>query len=139
MQLVFESLTGNVRRLAGRVARQAGLPDALDLRHAVPQGDYLLLTYTFQRGTVPGATSAFLARHSAGLRGVVASGSYHWGDTFARAADLIAAHYHVPVVAKVNKAGSDADVARIVRWVQAHHRPSLSPDMLEAAWTPGSN
>lgn len=137
MQLLFDSLTGNVRRLAGRVAQQAGISDVLDLRHSLPTDDFLLLTYTFHRGAVPDATRDFLARCGHGLRGVVASGSYHWGDHFARAADHIAAQYRVPVVAKVNKGGSDADVAQIARWVHtARHVPHIP---LEDAWNPGSN
>lgn len=125
MQLIFDSLTGNVRRLAGRVTLRLDAPPALDVRHAEPDGDFLLLTYTFYRGEVPDTTLAFLARHGHRLRGVVASGSYHWGTHFARAADVIAALYGVPVVAKVNKGGTDADVAQISGWVQAHRTELL--------------
>ncbi|GMA16661.1 class Ib ribonucleoside-diphosphate reductase assembly flavoprotein NrdI [Deinococcus metallilatus] len=142
MQLVFDSLTGNVRRLVGRVARQVGGVAVLDLRRDRPEGDFLLLTYTFHRGAVPDSTRAFLARHSHRLLGVVASGSYHWGEHFARAADLIAEEYHVPVVAKVNKSGTDADVARIARWVQNRQKlasPFPLPPFPEDLWNPGSN
>lgn len=85
MQLIFDSLTGNVRRLADRVARQVGGVEVLDLRQHTPGADFLLLTYTFHRWTVPDSTQAFLTRHGHRLLGVVASGSYHWGDHFARA------------------------------------------------------
>lgn len=139
MELVFDSLTGNVRRLACRVARQVGGVEVLDLRQHPPGDDFLLLTYTFHRGAVPESTHAFLARHGHRLLGVVASGSYHWGDHFARAADLIAEAYHVPVVAKVNKGGSDVDVHRIARWVQAHRHAPPSPTLPEDAWNPGLN
>ncbi|MCP2014698.1 protein involved in ribonucleotide reduction [Deinococcus sp. HSC-46F16] len=139
MQLVFDSLTGNVRRLAGRVARQLGGLEVLDLRQGEPRGKFLLLTYTFHRGAVPDSTRAFLARHHPDLLGVVASGSYHWGDHFARAADLIATQYHVPVVAKVNKSGTDADVTQIARWVLAHQHAPSPFTLTENVWTPGPN
>lgn len=137
MHLVFDSLTGNVRRLTERVARQVGGVEVLDLRRDVPQGDFLLLTYTFHRGAVPDSTRAFLDRHGPLLRGVVASGSYHWGEHFARAADLIAEAYHVPVVAKVNKSGTDADVARIVRWLNSRPLRFSRFPLPEDPWIPG--
>lgn len=120
MQLIFDSLTGNVRRLTLGVHAEWGSPLVpLDVKAAAPTGPYLLLTYTFGSGEVPPSTAAFLARHAAGLRGVVACGSYHWGPHFARAADRISAQYGVPVVARVNKAGTAADRAVIVGWLRA--------------------
>lgn len=139
MQLVFDSLTGNVRRLADRVARQVGGVQVLDLCQGAPEDDFLLLTYTFHRGAVPESTRAFLARHSSGLLGVVASGSYHWGEHFARAADRIAGQYHVPVVAKVNKSGTEADVTQIARWMLAHQHVPSPLTLMENVWTPGPN
>ena len=116
--------------------------EVVDLCQDLPGDDFLLLTYTFHRGAVPGSTRAFLALHGHRLQGVVASGSYHWGEHFARAADLIASEYHVPVVAKVNKSGTDADVARIAHWVRNWRNPfsplSLRP-FPEDVWNPGSN
>lgn len=120
MQLVYDSLTGNVRRFAEDLARQLGGAPLLAVREAqevLPGGDYLLLTYTFGTGGVPASTQAFLQQHASRLRGVVSSGSFHWGHNFARAADVIAGQYGVPVVAKVNKAGSAADRARVLDWV----------------------
>ncbi len=121
MQLVYDSLTGNVRRFAEDLARQLGGPPALAMREAqhLP-GDYLLLTYTFGTGGVPASTQAFLQQHAARLRGVVSSGSFHWGHNFARAADVIATQYGVPVVAKINKAGSAADRLQVLDWLGQH-------------------
>lgn len=119
MHLVYDSLTGNVRRLAEDLARQlGGMPlFAVSRAQDLPEDDYLLLTYTFGTGGVPASTQAFLQERAARLRGVVSSGSFHWGQNFARAADVIAAQYAVPVVAKVNKAGSAADRLRVLDWI----------------------
>lgn len=48
----------------------------------------------------------------------MSSGSFHWGDNFGRAGDMIAAQYGVPFVARVNKSGNAEDVQRVVDWLQ---------------------
>ncbi|MFC6659467.1 class Ib ribonucleoside-diphosphate reductase assembly flavoprotein NrdI [Deinococcus multiflagellatus] len=114
--------------------------DGIRMSHGAPAGPYLLLTYTFGQGQVPASTQAFLAQHAAGLRGVVASGSYHWGAHFARAGTLIAAQYGVPLVARLNKGGTAADRAQVTAWLRAQaqltdlHSPKRTP-----LWTPGPN
>lgn len=143
--LVYDSLTGNVRRFAQQVAGEAGAKAPLSARLDAPEGPFLLLTYTFGTGDVPGSTRAFLDRHGPLLRGVVASGSYHWGVNFARAADVIAAEYGVPVVARINKGGTAADRAQVVAWLRARPvgTPSSPSSSLPVArrhpWNPGSN
>ncbi|THF85523.1 class Ib ribonucleoside-diphosphate reductase assembly flavoprotein NrdI [Deinococcus sp. KSM4-11] len=124
MHLVFDSLTGNVRRLAHRIAARAAGMDVQDVRSGWIGDPFLLLTYTFHRGDVPESTRAFLRGAGRGLRGVVASGSYHWGTNFARAADVIAAEHAVPIIAKVNKGGTDADVALILAWLASATAPN---------------
>ena len=121
-QLVYDSMTGNVRRFAQAVALEVGQADLLDARVQRPDREFLLLTYTFGSGEVPGLTRALLASHGHLLRGVVASGSFHWGRNFARAADLIAAEYGVPVVAKLNKSGTQADLERVAAWLRQEAR-----------------
>ncbi|WP_192930692.1 class Ib ribonucleoside-diphosphate reductase assembly flavoprotein NrdI [Deinococcus sp. AJ005] len=117
MLLAYDSLTGNVRRLARELAGQLGA-EAVDVRSHVPNTEYLLLTYTFGTGQVPDTTHTFLDQHGHLLRGVVSSGSYHWGQNFARAADVIAARYGVPIVAKINKGGTAADRVRVLTWLR---------------------
>lgn len=119
LQLIYDSLTGNVRRFAQAVAQDIGEIDVLDARQQAPRHEFLLLTYTFGTGEVPASTQQFLQAHGHLLRGVVSSGSYHWGHNFARAADLIAAEYRVPVVAKLNKGGTAADREWVVAWLRA--------------------
>lgn len=117
LHLVYDSLTGNVRRFAESLAREWPLTISR-VQDAAPERDFLLLTYTFGTGQVPESTRIFLSAHHAGLRGVVASGSYHWGPNFARAADLIAAEYGVPIVARLNKGGTAADRQEVLRWLR---------------------
>ena len=111
-------------------------PSAADalLTETLKAGDALLLTYTFGTGEVPKSTDRFLKAHAAGLRGVVASGSYHWGHNFARAADLIAAEYGVPIVAKLNKGGTTADRQEVLRWL---HNAALTAHTGEPQWNAG--
>ena len=115
MQLVFDSLTGNTRAFTQRLAAAAGLEATPVGEYA--GGDYLLLTYTFGKGEVPKTTNTFLSRHSASMRGVASSGSFHWGANFGRAARTIAEQYGVPLVAVFNKRGSEADIERIKQWI----------------------
>ncbi|MFC6618851.1 class Ib ribonucleoside-diphosphate reductase assembly flavoprotein NrdI [Deinococcus radiophilus] len=119
MQLIFDSMTGNTRRFACKVAGLTGL-EAVALADADPHQPYLLLTYTFGSGAVPDSTASFLGQHGALMRGVVSSGSFHWGDSFGRAGDMIAAQYGVPYVARVNKSGNAADVQAVADWLGAY-------------------
>lgn len=117
MQLIFDSLTGNVRRFTQQIHSRLVHLDVTELARGTPKGHFLLLTYTFGTGEIPESTKAFLNKHGHFLCGVVASGSYHWGNNFARAADLIAEQYNVPVVAKINKSGQYADLEKVVHWL----------------------
>ena len=121
LQLVFDSMTGNVRRFAQGLVLEVGGLDLLDARQQVPEREFLLLTYTFGAGEVPLSTQKFLQAHGHLLRGVVSSGSFHWGRNFARAADLIAAEYRVPVVAKLNKSGTAEDRQSVLNWLRSIH------------------
>lgn len=122
MRLVYDSLTGNVRRFTRGVQQEflnrygLELP-LLEVQRGAPGGDYLLLTYTFGEGEVPRSTARFLAEHSAGLRAVVASGSFHWGPNFGRAGDIIAHHYSVPFLVRLNKAGNQKDKETVIVWL----------------------
>lgn len=116
MQLIFDTMTGNTRRFAHKVAALTGL-EVTPLAQADPQEPYLLFTYTFGSGVIPDSTAAFLGQHAPLLRGVVSSGSFHWGDNFGRAGDLIAAQYGVPFVARVNKSGNAEDVQQVADWI----------------------
>jgi protein involved in ribonucleotide reduction len=131
LQIVYDSMTGNVRRFAAGVQALAeGTPgtrvEVLDLRKAVPSGNFLLMTYTFGSGGVPETTARFLTEHAAGLRGVVSSGSFHWGANFGRAGDHISERYGVPLVARINKGGTAADRQTVAAWLTEQCRNTLA-------------
>lgn len=115
-------MTGNVRRFSHALRDGCGVPafdlKRLELESEVPNGPFLLVTYTFGRGDMPVSTERFLERHAAGMQGVVASGSFHWGETFALAGERIAARYRVPLIAKINKSGSETDRRVVTRWLE---------------------
>lgn len=140
LTLVYDSLTGNVRRFTQALADELNLPLSR-VQDGPPAGEFLLLTYTFGTGEVPASTRAFLHGQALGLRGVVSSGSFHWGTNFARAADRIAAEYGVPVVAKLNKGGTGADHDVVAAWLRAQDTQKRAqvrtfPTAPPALWRP---
>jgi protein involved in ribonucleotide reduction len=118
LQLVYDSMTGTVKRFTQQLVQELGEVDVIDACQQVPQREFLLLTYTFGTGEVPTSTRQLLNNHAHLLRGVVSSGSFHWGTNFARAADLISAEYHVPIVAKLNKGGTAEDRRSVLSWLR---------------------
>lgn len=118
MVIVYDSMTGNARRFANKVAE--GLDTKiLDLRRDNLEeiGDYILITHTFGRGEVPETTRNFLTKHGGELRAVCSSGSIHWGEMFGKAGEIISKEYSIPLVVKFNKSGTAADVKAARRWL----------------------
>lgn len=117
MKIVYASMTGNVKRFVSRLPFPAVQIDTID-RIEEP---YILATYTFQFGNVPQEVTAFLERYPVNrywLEGVIASGNRNWGALFARAADLIADRYQVPIVHKFELAGTDVDRKQVIERVK---------------------
>ncbi|MCS7067674.1 MAG: class Ib ribonucleoside-diphosphate reductase assembly flavoprotein NrdI [Meiothermus sp.] len=106
MLIVYASKTGNVQRFVKRLA----LP-SLRLQTGEEQVSEacVLLTYTTGFGQVPPEVERFAARNWPFLRGVAASGNRNWGQNFARAADLLAERYALPVLLKFELAGTESD------------------------------
>lgn len=127
MNLVYDSMTGNTKAFALKLAEATGLPcySLEEWEARTPWGAFLLLTYTYGKGAVPEPTRTFLGRHHEELRGVVSSGSFHWGATFGEAARLISSEYNVPVVAIVNKRGSAADIQQVGDWLRGQLNAKL--------------
>ena len=109
MLIAYASMTGNVRRFTSRLSFPV-----VNIKE-IEQIDepYVLVTYTFRFGDVPQEVNVFLDRHFNNRRnlvGVAASGNRNWGSLFARAADVIAAKFQVPVLHKFELAGSEEDL-----------------------------
>lgn len=109
MLIAYTSMTGNVHRFINRLSFPA-----VNLKEIERIDEpYILVTYTFHFGGVPQEVNAFLDRHADNRRhlvGVAASGNRNWGSLFARAADVIATKFRVPVLHKFELAGSEQDV-----------------------------
>lgn len=117
MVLFYDSMTGNTKRFVQKIAQKLNI-EAHSIREGKsPQGDFLLITHTFGRGEVPQTTQKFLEYHSSLMRGVACSGSVHWGEMYGKAGDIISDKYEVPLVTKFNKSGFDADVDKVVSWL----------------------
>lgn len=104
--IAFASRTGNVRY----VASQLNVPIveiAPQLRITEP---FILFTYTDALGAVPASVEAFMRDNSAHCVGIFASGNQNFGhDFFARAGDVLAATYRVPLLKKIDVRGTKAD------------------------------
>ncbi|KRT93759.1 class Ib ribonucleoside-diphosphate reductase assembly flavoprotein NrdI [Bacillus glycinifermentans] len=106
MLIAYYSLAGNVRRFVSKT----GLP-AVEIKSDLMLTEpFVLVTGTYGFGQVAGTVWDFLADNGDLMTGVAASGNKNWGGNFAKAADLIAEEYGVPIVHKFELAGTTEDV-----------------------------
>lgn len=113
--ILYESMTGNVKRFLDKTK----LPhQPID---SVKEADrpFILVTNTIGFGDAPERVKQFLVKNGHYLRAVAASGNRNWGRNFARAADVIAAAYHVPVLYKFELGGTIEDVTKFRERVRA--------------------
>lgn len=108
--IVYASRTGNVRHIVSKL----GLP-AMEIQPAMQVAEpFILFTYTDGIGSVPQIVEHFMTRNSSLCRGVIVSGNTNFGQhNFARAGDLIAQKYNVPLVRKIDLRGSTLDYTYI--------------------------
>lgn len=113
MLIAYYSLAGNVRRFVSKT----GLPAVEINPDMLLTEPFVLVTGTYGFGQVAGTVWDFLADNGDLMAGVAASGNRVWADNFAKAADLIAEEYGVPVINKFELSGTDKDVEILKRWV----------------------
>ncbi|MED2979504.1 class Ib ribonucleoside-diphosphate reductase assembly flavoprotein NrdI [Bacillus swezeyi] len=106
MLIAYYSLAGNVRRFVAKT----GLPAVEIKADMLLTEPFVLVTGTYGFGQVAGTVWDFLADNGDLLAGVAASGNRNWGGNFAKAADLIAEEYGVPIVHKFELAGTAEDI-----------------------------
>lgn len=111
MKFVYASRTGNVESLIGAL----GI-DALKIESGSESinEDYILFTYTDGYGDIPFEVEEFLTTNSGFLKGVIVSGDTVYGEAYCLAGDKIADQYGVPLLYKVENAGTDEDVNNIL-------------------------
>ena len=117
MIVVFDSMTGNVKRFANKLSENLDISVYSIADNIPPHGDFLFITYTFMKGEVPRTSQDFLMKNGDRMVGVASSGSINWGLTFGKAGELISEQYGVPLVAKFNKSGYEEDVQKVARWL----------------------
>ncbi|WP_098408539.1 class Ib ribonucleoside-diphosphate reductase assembly flavoprotein NrdI [Bacillus sp. CX-1] len=115
MLIAYYSLAGNVRRFVAKT----GLPAVEIKADMLLTEPFVLVTGTYGFGQVAGTVWDFLADSGDLMAGVAASGNKTWGSNYAKAADLIAEEYGVPVIGRFELAGTDADVRQFIERVNA--------------------
>lgn len=112
IKVAYASRTGHVEKIVGKL----GLTDALKIQDGTEkiEGEYVIFTYTTGKGKTPKQVETFLAVNP-DVKAVVGSGSSAKShvETFNFAAENISKAYHVPIIAKVDGAGTDEDMALI--------------------------
>ena len=118
--IYYSSASGNTARFVAGLGLAA---DRIPIKDAAPfpdcEGPYVLICPTYAdgagRGAVPKQVICFLnaPARRARLRGVIGAGNRNFGQTYARAADVIAAKCGVPVLYKFELAGTPTDIARV--------------------------
>lgn len=130
----YSSKTTNTQRLMAHAGLQGlRLPQAPDAPAPLAQGPFVLVTPTFGdaqgKGAVPKPVIRFLnvASNRQWLRAVVACGDRNFGAQFASAGDVIARKCGVPLLLRIEGAGSAADWQRL-QTVDQHlvHTPNFS-------------
>jgi len=113
MLIAYYSLAGNVRRFVAKT----GLPAVEIKPDMLLTEPFVLVSGTYGFGQVAGTVWDFLADNGDLMAGVAASGNRNWGDNFAKAADLIAEEYGVPIVHKFELAGTAEDIKIFTKYV----------------------
>lgn len=112
IQVVYASRTGHVEK----VVNTLGLTNALKIADGSEKidGNYVIFTYTTGKGKTPKPVEAFIAANP-GVKAVVGSGSTAKShiDTFNFAAENISKAYNVPIIAKLDGVGTEADMSHI--------------------------
>ena len=115
MRLAFATRTGNVQSIIDRL----GVTNAVDVSiEDTIDEDYIIFTYTDGYGDVPYEVEDFIRNNSAHLKGVVVSGNKSFTDTYCMAGDKISAKYNVPLLYKVEEAGTDEDIKKIAELIK---------------------
>lgn len=121
MDLVYySSASGNTARFVAMLGRPAlRIPVSPADPMPAPAGAYVMICPTYAdgmgRGAVPKQVIRFLNDESrrALLRGVIGAGNRNFGATFALASRVIADKCRVPVLYRMELAGTETDVARV--------------------------
>ncbi len=110
MLYAYASRTGNVQSIIDSLGLDATFVQSGDEKM---DGPFILFTYTDGFGDIPAEVDAFLQLNHDNLKGVVVSGDHGYDPAFCGAGDKIAEQYNVPVLYKVENAGTPEDLEAI--------------------------
>ena len=123
--IYYSSASGNTARFVARLGLPASrIPIAPTGEMPAPAQPYVLICPTFAdgegRGAVPKQVIRFLndPERRALLRGVIATGNWNFGATFALSGKVISDKCNVPVLYRFELAGNDLDISRITAGLQ---------------------
>lgn len=112
INVAYYSLSGNTRDfISWYLADEVVAHNIEDGDLAVP---YVLITPTYGRGEVPPTVAEWLVRNGDHLIGIAGTGNANWGDNFAKAVDIIAEQYSVPIVSKFELKGTKAQAQHFI-------------------------
>lgn len=115
MFVVVDSLTG----MSVKFAQKLGYPYYQIGKDEIPfeEGDFFLLTRSFNFGEIPLSTIEVLRKHYQDCIGVAVSGNRNWGTNYGAAGDKIQAIYKIPLVCKYEGLGFPKDVELVKQYI----------------------
>lgn len=116
MNIVYFSIIGNTQKFCNRL--ELPVHNILD---GIPTGPSVLVvpTYGGKHGGIPYAViKALNTGPREGIVGVVGTGNLNFGNGFARAGEILAAKLDVPLLGRVELAGTTEDVKAIGREIR---------------------
>lgn len=108
MKIYYYSTTGNCKAFMRRTG-QKNYESIENVTQKVNE-PYIIVTGTIRFGEAPEQVLEFIDNNREYLQGVAASGNRNWGPNFAKAADVIAEKYNVPIISKFELRGQDKEV-----------------------------
>lgn len=120
MWIYYDSKTGNVERFMEKVKELRNwhlqrISPGLQAKHPGH-----LVTFTTRIGQVPESTMQFMQQYASCIQTVSSSGNRNWGQNFARAADHVSSHYHIPVSMKFELSGTKSDVINFIEILEQY-------------------
>lgn len=110
--LVYFSGTGQTKRLIDKINN--GNFNVLRIQRGTEtiEGDYILVTPTYKRGSIPKPVERFLKNNEA-PREVIGTGNKQWGEYFCGASKKISEMFNIPLIAKIEQSGHFNEVDKI--------------------------
>lgn len=110
--LVYFSGTGQTKRLIDKINN--GNFNVLRIQRGTETvgGDYILVTPTYKKGSIPKPVERFLKNNEA-PREVIGTGNKQWGEYFCGASKKISEMFNIPLIAKIEQSGHFNEVDKI--------------------------